>query len=109
MGLPETELTCAQNVHLINYIFCVPASGAMHRERRNFLRGAMNELLNVLEDEPGLLGPKVSLLFFTGEIEMIRFNCELGVQNKWIFEPDSILCSSCTLGNIWTGQVFGFE
>ncbi|XP_029287413.1 LOW QUALITY PROTEIN: nck-associated protein 1-like [Cottoperca gobio] len=33
-------------------------SGAMHRERRQFLRGAMMELFKVLEDEPGLLGPK---------------------------------------------------
>ncbi|KAG7244800.1 hypothetical protein INR49_029819 [Caranx melampygus] len=32
--------------------------GAMHRERRSFLRGALKELFNVLEDEPGLLGPK---------------------------------------------------
>ncbi|GAA6228038.1 nck-associated protein 1-like [Lates japonicus] len=32
--------------------------GAMHRERRHFLRGALKELFNVLEDEPGLLGPK---------------------------------------------------
>uniref|UniRef100_A0A4W6EJ62 NCK associated protein 1 like n=1 Tax=Lates calcarifer TaxID=8187 RepID=A0A4W6EJ62_LATCA len=32
--------------------------GAMHRERRQFLRGALKELFNVLEDEPGLLGPK---------------------------------------------------
>lgn len=31
----------------------------MHRERRNYLRGAMKELVTVLEDEPGLLGPKV--------------------------------------------------
>uniref|UniRef100_A0A8C9ZM88 NCK associated protein 1 like n=1 Tax=Sander lucioperca TaxID=283035 RepID=A0A8C9ZM88_SANLU len=34
-------------------------SGAMHRERRHFLRGAMKELFKILEDEPGLLGPKV--------------------------------------------------
>lgn len=40
-------------------ICCVITSGAMHRERRHFLRGAMKELFKVLEDEPGLLGPKV--------------------------------------------------
>lgn len=34
-------------------------SGAIHRERRHFLRGALKELFTVLEDEPGLLGPKV--------------------------------------------------
>uniref|UniRef100_A0A7N6F894 NCK associated protein 1 like n=1 Tax=Anabas testudineus TaxID=64144 RepID=A0A7N6F894_ANATE len=32
--------------------------GAMHRERRHFLRGAIKELFKVLDDEPGLLGPK---------------------------------------------------
>uniref|UniRef100_A0A3P8S8F1 NCK associated protein 1 like n=1 Tax=Amphiprion percula TaxID=161767 RepID=A0A3P8S8F1_AMPPE len=38
-------------------------SGAMHRERRNFLRGALKELFKVLEDEPGLLGPKALFVF----------------------------------------------
>lgn len=38
---------------------CVITRGALHRERRQFLRGALKELFNVLEDEPGLLGPKV--------------------------------------------------
>ncbi|XP_041806501.1 nck-associated protein 1-like [Chelmon rostratus] len=38
-------------------------SGAMHRERRHFLRGAMKELFKVLEDEPGLLGPKALFVF----------------------------------------------
>ncbi|XP_030277207.1 nck-associated protein 1-like [Sparus aurata] len=37
--------------------------GAMHRERRQFLRGALKELFNVLEDEPGLLGPKALFVF----------------------------------------------
>uniref|UniRef100_A0A3Q3MD12 NCK associated protein 1 like n=1 Tax=Mastacembelus armatus TaxID=205130 RepID=A0A3Q3MD12_9TELE len=37
--------------------------GAMHRERRQFLRVAMKELFNVLEDEPGLLGPKALFVF----------------------------------------------
>lgn len=69
----------------------------------------MNELLNILEDEPGLLGPKVSLLFFTGEIKMIHFNCELGVQNKWIFEPDSVLRSSYSGKYLDRRGFFGFE
>ncbi|KAK2861910.1 hypothetical protein Q5P01_001443 [Channa striata] len=38
-------------------------SGAMHRERRQFLRGAMKELFKVLDDEPGLLGPKALFVF----------------------------------------------
>ncbi|XP_069547019.1 nck-associated protein 1-like [Brachyistius frenatus] len=37
--------------------------GAMHRERRQFLRGAMKELFKVLGDEPGLLGPKALFVF----------------------------------------------
>ncbi|KAI3369922.1 hypothetical protein L3Q82_024728, partial [Scortum barcoo] len=37
--------------------------GAMHRERRQYLRGALKELFKVLEDEPGLLGPKALFVF----------------------------------------------
>ncbi|KAJ8358953.1 hypothetical protein SKAU_G00154780 [Synaphobranchus kaupii] len=37
--------------------------GAMHRERRHYLRGALKELSKVLEDEPGLLGPKALFVF----------------------------------------------
>ncbi len=44
------------------YICYVITSGAMHRERRQFLRGALKELCKVLEDEPGLLGPKVDVM-----------------------------------------------
>ncbi|KAM6981225.1 nck-associated protein 1-like [Aplochiton taeniatus] len=36
---------------------------AMHRDRRQFLRGALKELYKVLEDEPGLLGPKALFVF----------------------------------------------
>ncbi|KAJ3601785.1 hypothetical protein NHX12_029549 [Muraenolepis orangiensis] len=38
-------------------------NGALHRERRGFLRGALKELFTVLEDEPGLLGPKALYVF----------------------------------------------
>ncbi|XP_072308153.1 nck-associated protein 1-like [Eucyclogobius newberryi] len=38
-------------------------SGAMHREKRHFLREALKELYNVLEDEPGLLGPKALFVY----------------------------------------------
>ncbi|XP_069037603.1 nck-associated protein 1-like [Lepisosteus oculatus] len=41
----------------------ITTSGAMHRERRNFLRNAVKELTNILEDEPGLLGPKALFVF----------------------------------------------
>ncbi|KAK7915561.1 hypothetical protein WMY93_011322 [Mugilogobius chulae] len=37
--------------------------GATHREKRHFLRGALKELYNVLEDEPGLLGPKALFVY----------------------------------------------
>ncbi|XP_064160819.1 nck-associated protein 1-like [Anguilla rostrata] len=37
--------------------------GALHRERRLYLRGALKELSKVLEDEPGLLGPKALFVF----------------------------------------------
>lgn len=34
---------------------------AIHRERRKFLRSALKELALVYTDQPGLLGPKVSI------------------------------------------------
>lgn len=54
----ENELISCERQKNIS-VLCVLNSGAIHRERRHFLRGALKELLNVLEDEPGLLGPKV--------------------------------------------------
>ncbi|KAJ8259356.1 hypothetical protein COCON_G00183680 [Conger conger] len=41
----------------------IATCGALHRERRLFLRGALKELYKVLEDEPGLLGPKALFVF----------------------------------------------
>ncbi|XP_066063661.1 nck-associated protein 1-like [Chamaea fasciata] len=41
----------------------VAHSPALHRGRRSFLRGAVRELLALLEDQPGLLGPKALLVF----------------------------------------------
>ncbi|KAF4093728.1 hypothetical protein AMELA_G00005270 [Ameiurus melas] len=37
--------------------------GAIHREKRHFLRNALRELTKVLEDQPALLGPKVLFVF----------------------------------------------
>uniref|UniRef100_A0A8B9HJS8 NCK associated protein 1 like n=1 Tax=Astyanax mexicanus TaxID=7994 RepID=A0A8B9HJS8_ASTMX len=37
--------------------------GAFHREKRHFLRGALKELIKVLEDQPALLGPKALYVF----------------------------------------------
>ncbi|KAM7422883.1 hypothetical protein PAMA_010764 [Pampus argenteus] len=43
--------------------YVIVNSGAMHKERRHFLRGAIKELFKVVEDEPGLLGPKALFVF----------------------------------------------
>ena len=43
----------------VSMSFSCVNSGAIHREKRQYLRGALKELFKVLEDEPGLLGPKV--------------------------------------------------
>ena len=40
-------------------------SGPFHRERRRYLRVALNELYQLLSDSPGLLGPKVVLVWCT--------------------------------------------
>ena len=56
---PPYDLTVKVK-NIDNYVCChMYVSGAMHRERRGFLRNALKELVKVLEDEPGLLGPKV--------------------------------------------------
>lgn len=34
-----------------------------HRERRKYLRSALKELALILTDQPGLLGPKILLVF----------------------------------------------
>ncbi|XP_067992782.1 nck-associated protein 1-like, partial [Melanerpes formicivorus] len=41
----------------------VAHSGALHRGRRSYLRGAVRELWALLEDQPGLLAPKALLVF----------------------------------------------
>uniref|UniRef100_A0A8C3KE21 NCKPL protein n=1 Tax=Calidris pygmaea TaxID=425635 RepID=A0A8C3KE21_9CHAR len=38
-------------------------SGSLHRGRRAYLRGALRELQALLEDQPGLLGPKALFVF----------------------------------------------
>uniref|UniRef100_A0A663EPJ4 NCK associated protein 1 like n=1 Tax=Aquila chrysaetos chrysaetos TaxID=223781 RepID=A0A663EPJ4_AQUCH len=40
-----------------------PCSGSLHRGRRAYLRGAVRELEVLLEDQPGLLGPKALFVF----------------------------------------------
>ncbi|XP_065596615.1 nck-associated protein 1-like isoform X2 [Cyrtonyx montezumae] len=41
----------------------VAHSGSLHRGRRAYLRGAVRELEVLLEDQPGLLGPKALFVF----------------------------------------------
>ncbi|OXB52456.1 hypothetical protein ASZ78_003229, partial [Callipepla squamata] len=41
----------------------VAHSGSLHRGRRAYLRGAVRELEMLLEDQPGLLGPKALFVF----------------------------------------------
>ena len=42
---------------------CYFLRGPFHRERRRYLRVALNELYQLLSDSPGLLGPKVMLVW----------------------------------------------
>ena len=37
----------------------VPYRGAIHRDKRRYLRASLNELNMLLADAPGLLGPKM--------------------------------------------------
>ena len=39
--------------------------GPVHKERRNYLRTALKEMSLILSDQPGLLGPKVEVSFFS--------------------------------------------
>ena len=34
-------------------------SAAVHKERRNYLRTALNDMALILSDQPGLIGPKI--------------------------------------------------
>lgn len=43
------------------YSVALQNSCHLHRERRKFLRTALKELVLLLSDQPGLLGPKVEL------------------------------------------------
>lgn len=54
-------VTCVQCFALTTSSCLTFCRGSMHRERRKFLRSALKELATVLADQPGLLGPKVTL------------------------------------------------
>ena len=43
------------------YTQTVTNSLTVHREKRKFLRAALKELAIVFTDQPGLLGPKVTI------------------------------------------------
>uniref|UniRef100_A0A8C2EB13 NCK associated protein 1 like n=1 Tax=Cyprinus carpio TaxID=7962 RepID=A0A8C2EB13_CYPCA len=57
--IPDIKECKELNVHLSHGF----SSGAVRREKRNFLRNALKELIKVLEDEPALLGPKALFVF----------------------------------------------
>lgn len=41
---------------------CLQSSSSFHRERRKYLQMAIEEMVSVLSDQPGLLGPKLLLV-----------------------------------------------
>ncbi|XP_026096581.1 nck-associated protein 1-like [Carassius auratus] len=43
--------------------YVITSCGAARREKRNYLRNALKELIKVFEDEPALLGPKALFVF----------------------------------------------
>ncbi|XP_071795826.1 nck-associated protein 1-like isoform X3 [Asterias amurensis] len=43
--------------------FALLNAPSVHRDRRKFLRGALKELVTILSDQPGLLGPKALYVF----------------------------------------------
>lgn len=49
-------------IELLNetvHVWCLYFSASLHRERRNYLRTALQEMALILSDQPGLVGPKV--------------------------------------------------
>uniref|UniRef100_A0A671YR64 NCK associated protein 1 like n=1 Tax=Sparus aurata TaxID=8175 RepID=A0A671YR64_SPAAU len=78
--------------------------GAMHRERRQFLRGALKELFNVLEDEPGLLGPKALFVFMALSFsrDEVLWLCQKEGKPTMFFITESISYPpSCPLQNMY--------
>ena len=45
------------------YNAAIQSAGALHKERRVFLRSALRELSLLCSDQPGLLGPKALFIF----------------------------------------------
>ncbi|NXN92888.1 NCKPL protein, partial [Rhinopomastus cyanomelas] len=70
-------------------------SGSLHRGRRTYLRGAVRELVMLLEDQPGLLGPKALLVFMAlalcrDEVTWLIRHGGQGVKSK---APDDLVDS----------------
>lgn len=58
------------------FIICVLMlyfSGPLHRERRRYLRTALSELISLISDSPGLLGPKVGEVMALSAGELTSF------------------------------------
>lgn len=49
------------NIKYVVFLLC--SSVYRHRERRKYLRTSLKELALILTDQPGLLGPKILLVF----------------------------------------------
>lgn len=61
---------------MINY----QNSALMHRERRKFFRTALKEMALVMTDQPGLLGPKVTIVVI-GYFTMMQFSFNIYMLN----------------------------
>lgn len=71
LHLPSASVFCTTSGELVREgkaIFSTLSflSGQFHCQRRQFLRTAVKELETVLNDEPGLLGPKAREIFWGG-------------------------------------------
>ena len=63
-GIPRDGALSVGHYSLIKLHMCmfIPLyRGPLHRERRRYLRTALSELISLISDSPGLLGPKVCI------------------------------------------------
>uniref|UniRef100_A0A8C9TUW6 NCK associated protein 1 like n=1 Tax=Scleropages formosus TaxID=113540 RepID=A0A8C9TUW6_SCLFO len=93
--------------------------GAIHKEKRQFLRNAIKELCKILEDEPGLLGPKalyvcMALAFSRDEVLWLVRHSENNM--NVCPEEESVLMTSfvstlsaLTVKQVENGEEFDFR
>ena len=69
-------------------LFIVLPSASFHRERRRYLRMAIEELNEILGDQPGLLGPKalialIALSLGKDEVNwLVRHHCHTAPKGR---------------------------